>query len=231
MGEAMKKIGMGIGICVLWVVTSLFADDEIEKLRRRIKIIVPNAVGWCSEEKGLALLDLVLEVKPKVVVEIGVFGGASFLPMACGVKHLKSGIIYAIDSWNNIECVKHLDPIEDKEHIDWWRTVRLLDVYASFLDKLLLFDYENYAIILRKSSEEAVSDIGAIDILHIDGHRSEEITALDVKLYLPKVVSGGYICLGDTLSFYKQKAIEMLLEECHVVKVLDNGNCILFQKR
>lgn len=230
MGEAMKKMGI-----VLWMVigcvSCLFADDEIERLRRRVKIMTPNAAGWCSEEKCVALLDLVMEVQPKVVVEIGVFGGSSFLPMVCGLKYLKSGVIYAVDPWNNGECVKHLDPNEDKEHIDWWRSVRLLDIYMSFMDKLLLYDFEAYSIILKKTAEEAAADIGKIDILHIDGHRSEEISALDVKLYLPKVVPGGYIWLGDTLSFYKQKALEMLLKECTVIKVIDNGNCILFQKK
>jgi hypothetical protein len=230
MGETMKKLWIRIAI-FLTCSLSLFADDQIEKLTRRVKIMAPHAVGWCSEEKCVTLLNLILETKPKTVVEIGVFGGSSFLPMACGIKHLKSGVIYAVDPWNNAECIKYLDPVEDKEHLDWWRTVRLLDVYASFLDKLLLFDCEDCTIILKKSSEEAASDIAFIDVLHIDGHRSEEITALDVKLYLPKVVSGGYICLGDTLSYYKQKAIEMLLKECQVVKVIDNGNCILFKKR
>lgn len=226
-GEAMKKI---VGLFIAWTVC-LCADDEIERLKRRIKIMAPNAMGWCSEEKSAVLLDLVLAVKPKVVVEIGVFGGSSFLPMAAGIKYLKSGVIYAVDPWSNSECTKYLDPIEDKEHVDWWRSVRLLDIYASFLDRLLLYDYETCSVILKKSSEQAVLDIGMIDILHIDGHRSEEVTSLDVRLYLPKVVSGGYICLGDTLSFYKQKAIEMLLRECDAVKVIDNGNCILFRKR
>jgi hypothetical protein len=229
-GEAMKKIWIGIWLFATYSVY-LFADDGIEKLRRRAKIMTLNAIGWCSEEKNNILLDLILEVRPKTVVEIGVFGGSSFFPMACGLKYLKSGVIYAIDPWNNAECIKYLDPVEDKEHVDWWRTVKILDVYASFLDNLLLYDCETCTIILRKSSETAASDIAAIDILHIDGHRSEELSTLDVKLYLPKVVSGGYICLGDTLSFYKQNAIELLLKECHVVKVIDNGNCILFKKR
>lgn len=230
-GEAMnKKIWAGIMLFAACT-ASLFADDPLERLKQRVRIMMPYAVGWCSAEKAETLLELVLEVKPKVVVEIGVFGGASFFPMACGINHLRSGTIYAVDPWSNTECVKYLDPIEDKEHLEWWRSVRLLDVYASFLDKLLLFNYESFTTILKKSSEEAISDIPSIDILHIDGHRSEEISTLDVKLYLPKVVSGGYICLGDTLSFYKQKAIEILLKECHVIKVMDNGNCILFKKR
>ncbi len=216
---------------LLSVSTFLRADLDENKLKRRIHLIQESAEGWCSEEKAQAFADLVVKVKPKVCVEIGVFGGASLIPVACALKALGSGIILGIDPWDNAECVKYLDYAEDKEHIDWWSSVKLNFVYYHFLDKLILYELEDCCRILKMTSDRAVSEIGEIDILHIDGQRSQEQTLKDAKTYFPKVVSGGYIWVGDTLFYNKQKAIDFLLEKCEIETVVDNGNCVLFKKR
>ncbi|HEY2810261.1 MAG TPA: class I SAM-dependent methyltransferase [Rhabdochlamydiaceae bacterium] len=208
----------------------LFADQSIVQLKKIVQLTAPLLTGWCSEEKAHAMLDLVLNVKPKVCVEIGVFGGASLLPMAFGLKYLDHGVIIGIDPWDYTECIKYLDPIEDKEHVEWWSKIKLKDVYNSLLDKLLIYDLEDYCIILKQTSEQASVEIDHIDILHIDGHRSEKQSVDDVTLYLPKVTFNGYIWLNDALKYNKQKAIGLLLNQCEVVKVLDEGNCLLFKK-
>ena len=230
LGETMKKIVWGL-LLFLHLAEPLLADTDMDKVKRRVRIIGHTAMGWCTEEKALNLLDLVLEVQPKVCVEIGVFGGASLIPMACGLKFLGQGIVIGIDPWENSECIKRLDIIEEKEHVDWWSKVKLQDIYYTFLDRLLLYELEDYCRIMNTTSDRAAPEIAAIDILHIDGHRSEEQTMQDVRLYFPKVSSGGYIWMGDTLCFNKQKAVDFLLEQCDVVKVIDNGNCVLFRKR
>jgi len=230
MGEAVKKYLRGL-FFIFFICQTLYAEDDVDKLKRRVSIICPNTPGWCSEEKGLNFLDLVLEVKPKVCVEIGVFGGASLIPVAAGLKFLNAGIVIGIDPWNSGEAIKHLDTLEEKEHIDWWSKINLSEIYYSFLERLLLYDLEKHCVILKKTSEQAAFEMGEIDILHIDGHRSETQTVQDVRLYLPKVVSGGHIWLGDALNYNKQKAIDFLLTQCDVIKVIENGNCILFKKR
>ena len=227
----MKK-WIGIGLFLFHLKALLFAGEDLEKLERRLKMISSTTMGWCSEEKSLNFLDLVLEIKPKICVEIGVFGGASLIPVACALKFLKEGIVIGIDPWDVSECIEHLDRLEDKEHIEWWSKLKMRDIYYDFVDKLILYDLEEYCKIIFKTSQEAALDIKcSIDILHIDGHRSEKVTTQDVKTYFPKVVSGGYIWVGDALSFYKQNAIDYLLDRCDVIKVIDHGNCILFKKR
>ena len=76
----------------------------------------------------------------------------------------------------------------------------------------------------------AVGQIKNIDILHIDGNRAAEQSIQDVRLYLPKVNPGGYVWMGDCLGYNKQKAIELLMQQCDVIKIIDDGNCILFRK-
>jgi len=91
--------------------------------------------------------------------------------------------------------------------------------------------FEEYCLVLRSTSEQAVAAIGDIDILYLDGCHDEAVAAQDVKLYLPKVRPGGYIWINDSLWAALQPAIDLLLESCDFVKLIDGGNCILFRKR
>ena len=72
--------------------------------------------------------------------------------------------------------------------------------------------------------------IDCIDILYIDGNHSEPASMKDVMLYLPKVRQGGYIWYNDSIWPERQEALDLLSEECEVVKLIDDGNCILFKK-
>ena len=50
--------------------------------------------GWCTEDKIVKLYDLIIEVKPYFLVEIGVFGGKSLLSQAFALKENNKGIIH-----------------------------------------------------------------------------------------------------------------------------------------
>ena len=127
---------------------------------------------------------------------------------------------------------KKNDPQQDAVHYEWWNKVNYERAYYSYLSFLKNFELENYCITIRMSSEKAVSKIfSSIDILYIDGNHSEASSIEDVTLYLPKVRQGGYIWFNDSLWTSRQEAVELLLNACDVVKVIDNGNCVLFKKR
>jgi hypothetical protein len=232
--QAMKK-----NICVLLFLLCFFSYRNIdartvtnvEELKEHVCDVLPTLYGWCSKEKALNFIDLVLEVQPKTCVEIGVFGGSSILPVASALKFLSQGVIIGIDPWDKLECIKYFDPIEDKAHLDWWGKVNLDHIYISYLNMLKRYKLLDYCITMKTTSEKAISEIDSIDILYIDGNHSEIVSTHDVRLYFPKVVSGGYIWLDDSLWPGTQQAKDLLLESCEVIKLIDNGNCILFKKR
>ncbi len=201
------------------------------ELKQYVCTVLPTLEGWCSEEKAENFINLVLKVKPKVCVEIGVFGGASLFPVASALKFLDSGLVIAIDPWDKLECIKNFDPIEEAAHLNWWGKVNLDRVYNNYLNSLKQYGLENYCLTIRKSSAKAADDIGTIDILYIDGDHSEDGFTSDTLLYLPKVCSGGYVWLNDSLSVQAQPSIDLLLDSCDVVRLIDGGNCILFKKR
>jgi predicted O-methyltransferase YrrM len=207
-------------------------EKSVEALKEQVCEILPTLVGWCSQEKALNFIDLVLEVKPKVCVEIGVFGGASVLPVASALKYLGDGVIYAIDAWDKSECIKYFDPIIDIAHLEWWNKVdldRIFILYLNMINRCKLFDR---CITIKMTAEKAADEIDdIIDILYIDGNHSELTSTEDVRLYLPKVRSGGYIWMDDTTWTGTQKAVQMLHEACDPIKCVDDGNCMLFKKR
>ncbi len=205
---------------------------KIDDLKQYVAKYLPSFEGWCSKEKAFHFIDLVLETRPSRCVEIGVFGGSSIFPVASALKLLdEDGVVIGIDPWDKLECIKYFDPVKDEVDLKWWGNLNLDRIYYSYTNLIRRFNLQDYCLTIRATSKDAVSEIDEIDILYIDGNHGEEATNLDVQLYLPKVRSGGYIWMNDSLWESRQDALDLLLEECDAVKIIDNGNCILFKKR
>jgi cephalosporin hydroxylase len=222
----MKKI-----LLFIFSFISLHATGSVDALKQEVLTILPTLEGWCSKEKAVAFIDLVLETKPETCVEIGVFGGSSLFPVASALKYLGTGTIIGIDPWDKIECIKHFDPVEDAPHLKWWGSLNINYIYQSFNNMIRRQKLEDFVETIRATSEEAAYAIEEIDILYLDGNHSEFCSLQDVELYLPKVKQGGYIWMNDTLWKERQDAVERLTASCDVVRLIDNGNCILFKKR
>lgn len=218
-------------ITVASIVQADHSPSDIAAVKKGISERLPTLYGWCSQEKAIAIFDLVLEIKPKVCVEVGVFGGASLFPAASALQLIGEGVVIGIDPWDRLECVRYFDPIADKEHIKWWNKVNLDYIYSSYLHCLKMCDLEPYVQTIRKTSLEAAAEIPPIDILHLDGNFSADMPLKDVQLYLPKVKSGGYIWLNDAINKNRDPVIEVLLESCYIVKAVNNQTCILFRKK
>lgn len=211
----------------------LGAQDSkaVQELKQKVIASLPTLEGWCSKEKAAAFIDLVMEVKPDTCVEVGVFGGSSVFPVASALKFLGHGVIIAIDPWDKIETIKYFDPVEDKVNLNWWGKLNFDYIYNSYLKMVKKFEFEQYVQTIKATSEIAAFQIGMIDILHLDGNFTEQVSKLDAMIYVPKVRSGGYIWINDALSVKRQEAIEILEESCDAIKLIDNGNCILYKKR
>jgi len=238
LGETMKKIILlFLTAFFLFAYGEAFACGEVEQekideLKQFVAKYLPSFEGWCSKEKAFNFIDLVMETNPKTCVEIGVFGGSSLFPVASALKLLdQDGIVIGIDPWDKIECIKYFDPVKDEVDLKWWGNLNLDRIYYSYTNLIRRFNLQDYCLTIRATSENAVSEIDEIDILYIDGNHSEEVTKLDVELYLPKVRSGGYIWMNDAQWESRQEGLDLLLEACDAAKLIENGNCILFKKR
>lgn len=194
--------------------------------------VLPTLAGWCPPEKAKILVELILDYKLEVVVEIGVFGGSSLIPQALALQELGKGVIYGIDAWNNADA---LEGMGEGPNRDWWSKVSLQGIYNNLSLFIKQQNLSPFCKLIRKKSEDAVSHWAdnSIDLLHIDGNHSEEVSLKDVQLYLPKVKNEGFIVFSDFLwqeggKNTKEKALALLLEHCEHIDVF--GNNIILRK-
>lgn len=222
---------MGKIISFLMCFSFLCAQGKEDFLKDHVCAVLPSLEGWCSREKALNFIDLVLQVEPKLCVEIGVFGGASVFPVASALKYLEKGIVIGIDPWERSECIKYYDPIEEYTDFKWWSCIDFNYIYESYCSMLRRYGLGEYCMTIKATSHQAVSFFQNIDILFIDGSSDEAVSSQDVLEYLPRVSNGGYIWINNSIWPQRQAAVDILYENCEFVKAIDCGNCLLFKKR
>jgi predicted O-methyltransferase YrrM len=165
--------------------------------------------GWCSHNKASLLIDFILMLEPETLVEIGVFGGKSLIPMAVALKSVGKGKIYGIDPWDSLESVAGMEG----ENFDWWGHIDHEKILQGLRSKIVQFALEDQILLLRTTSEQAPY-IPNIDILHIDGNHSEKAAYLDVNKWVPFVKKGGLIIFDDVTWGTNRSAVEWLDENC-----------------
>lgn len=211
-------------------------DPKIARLIQRACRLSEKSVDWCTKEKTKAIVALVLNTKPLLSVEIGVFGGSSFLPIVLSMNYNNIGKTVGIDSWNNNHCVRYMD--NDDPNKAWWSTLDLNSIYQSFYkiskDQELLPSFT----IHRQDSLKAAQkfDDESIEFLHFDGNHAYEGVLKEFQSFLPKVKKGGYILVSDLMWFDGKgnpihEAANFLFEFCDLIEDLDDCNVLLFKKR
>jgi hypothetical protein len=222
---------------ILTLFYGLFAHAETNfkteaDLRHYVKHYLPTIKGWCSQEKATKFINLMLEIKPDVCVDIGTFEGSTVFPVACALKFLNHGTVVAIDAWDKLEAIKHFDPITATTHIEYWCKMNLNHIYYSYLNMIRMHELNDHCITLKTTSEKAGSVVAnSIDFIYFDGNHSEAVSTKDVALYLPKVRSGGYICINDPMDPELQHAIDALMEKCEFIELFDNQRALLLRKK
>lgn len=200
--------------------------EEIAWLKPQAFAFMQQLQGWCSDTKASILMDIVLKTKPNIIVEIGVYGGKSLVPMACALSTNKKGIIYGIDPWDNLAS---LQGVENESNIGYWSTVPLQEIMEGLIFKIRQFNLEQQIKLIRGTSLE-VEPIHDIDILHIDGNHSDVTSYIDVTKWGPLVRSGGWIIFDD-MTWYENgkytnaRAVEWLNTHCKKFAEF-NDNCV-----
>lgn len=156
-----------------------------------ISKIQPKLPGWCCPEKAEALAAMVVAIRPMISVEIGVFGGSSFIPIALAHKHINYGIVVGIDPWDKSESIKN----ETAENAAWWQDQDHDLIYYQFAARLKELELEKFTTIWRQTSDRAQPP-NVIDLLHIDGSHTDQAVR-DVVRYASKVRPGGFCVMDD----------------------------------
>jgi len=206
---------------------------DFESHKQQLLLDGVHIPGWCRGGKAEKLMDSIHELKPQLCVEIGSLAGSATYPMACTLRYLGQGILYAIDTWDNASCLEGLDP--DDPNVTWWPSlgIDMEQTHRFFLDWISRQGFQNICHPMRMRSDQAAALFadGSIDFLYIDGNISSSGSMADVTLFFPKVRSGGYIWLNLADLHTKKKAVGFLMRRCEWLKEKSvETHCILFRK-
>src|SRR5688572_9428138 len=116
---------------------------------------LPAMDGWCSPQKADALARSVIEIKPKVVVEIGVFAGRSLLVLALACRHNREGLVYGIDPWDTAASISGLE--NDVANYEWWKSkVDHESIYRQCVARCQQQGVNDRIILMRSTSAPIV---------------------------------------------------------------------------
>lgn len=142
----------------------------------------PSEAPWGGH--NFFAYDLIVNLKPELLVELGTFKGYSLFSFSQAAKDFNLETrINAIDTW------------EGDKHAGFFGE----ELYHIF-QKIKAKYYKGVNIIIHKKLfDKAIEDFNdkSIDILHIDGLHTYEAVKHDFNTWLPKVKENGVIMLHD----------------------------------
>lgn len=195
--------------------------------------IIESLPGWCSPVKRHYLTSWVREFRPKLLVEIGVYGGSSLIPVALEAKAY-GGKVVAIDPWKLGDC---LEGMVKEANVQWWKQYSQLQaVKQAFLRARGDLGLEDTIEVIEMTSREAVSrfEDASIDYLSIDGNHGPPAVE-DGQLYHPKLAPGALVACDDTDweeggVFYVRRMIDWLRDhECRFLDIVDG--CTMLERQ
>jgi SAM-dependent methyltransferase len=152
--------------------------------------------GWHSGHK--AFDDIVAEVRPSVVVDVGVWKGGSTIYLAELLKkHTVTGAVIAVDTF--LGSVEHWN--RDSHFFDLIpRRHGMPLLYEQFLANVVRTGMKNYIVPLPQTSTVACLLLRKARVqaglVHIDASHEYEDVLRDARIYWDLLAPGGYL-VGD----------------------------------
>ena len=164
---------------------------NVPQLLAQIETVHAETAGWCPLSKAHELAMAVVTLRPRVTVEIGVFGGRSFLPMAMAAEAVDCGSVMAIDPWSPKESAAGYSGVNAK----WWSDLNHDKIYRDFANSVAALGLTKRVEIQRVKSDDAKVP-EKIDLISIDGQHTDQ-AILDVERFCPNVRVGGIVVADD----------------------------------
>lgn len=164
----------------------------MKELFAKIEQTTPKLSDWCSVLKAQTLAAIIIGFRPQITVEIGVWQGASAIPMAMAHKLIGHGILYANDPWSKDESIAGQLTTPDKE---WWGKVDHEKAYENFCHFIHECGVSDVVRVVRCNSDDFTPP-EIINLLHVDG-RHDDGAIRDVERFAPHVPIGGIVVMDD----------------------------------
>jgi hypothetical protein len=143
-----------------------------------------NDMSWPWVGHRYFAYDLIRNIKPKRVVELGTHRGTSLFSFCQAVKDEKIDTeLCAVDTW------------QGDEHAGFYGD----EIYGEVNDVIKKYYNSLNVRLIRKTFDEALSDFEdkSIDILHIDGLHTYEAVRHDFETWFPKLKDDGIVFFHD----------------------------------
>jgi len=143
-----------------------------------------NDIGWPWAGHKYFAYDLVANLEPKRIVELGTHKGTSLFSFCQAAMDYSLGTeIVAVDTWKGDDQAGFYDE----------------GIFREVLDLKNTFYLKVNVKLSRKLFDEAVFDFenSSIDLLHIDGLHTYEAVKHDFENWLPKVNDDGIVIFHD----------------------------------
>jgi len=165
---------------------------KTDDLFQRINAIVPPLAGWCDLDKAHALAATVLALRPKVCVEIGVFGGKSLIPTAMALQAVGGGKIIGIDPWSQVAATEGYEGA----NAEWWGSRDMDGIHREFIANVARLDLTPFVEVWRARSDDVPPPTN-IDMAHLDGQHTDQAVR-EVHRYADRIRVGGICFMDDT---------------------------------
>jgi predicted O-methyltransferase YrrM len=166
--------------------------------------------GWFKESEKEWYRGHVSKIHDGIIVEVGVFGGASLLSIVdiCIENNNK---LYGIDPWDLLTYYNDQE-LKGEELLGYRKIMkRHKDNLISIIEKE---DYQNIELI-QGFSQDYISSFedNSIDMLYLDANHSYDEVLKDLHGWLPKVKEGGILGGDDYAWRAVKKAVDQFAED------------------
>lgn len=194
------------------------SDHRSDLSRLEIAAVLRQSLGIFGESdqyKIAAMMAVFADAPAGDVVEIGVLAGRGACVLAMMAQRYGTGAVLAVDPWSNAERKQRDSAPNFQRMVETWSHIIPLESFFEIFVVSLLpiaapgrFNYlmqpstaahEVWSRTGRvKTSHFGVTDYSrSISILHVDANHDYERLRKDCALWLPHLLSGGWLILDD----------------------------------
>lgn len=188
--------------------------------------------GWATQEKVLELGDLIIDRRPMTIVEIGILGGKSLIPMAIAAKETGADV-WGIDPWTVEACVEGSNADATQEY---WRDMEkrgeLDRIRKEFIRDMTRSGVERTIRVLMAHDLNVIQFFGddTIGLLHLDSNHSPEVSFRSVQDWSKKVEHGGLFVMDDSNWKEQSGAVEWLKSSDKLKVLKDHDSWLVLEK-
>jgi hypothetical protein len=174
-------------------------------LRRDLASVVESIPlddgGGATSLKVFLLAELIISRNLEKIVEIGVYRGRLFLPLARLMARLGRGEAIGIDPYSASAAVQRDENLTGIDLVAWPETVDWEGIAAAVNAGIERWGAPGRARLVRERSEDVdlarELDGAPIDLLHVDGNHDRAAVVADLERFLPHMRPGSILVMDD----------------------------------